>query len=129
MTTSPAGSPPPSLKKINPLLQYTLQGEAAALEENAIAQKPLLGSFCLMGQSTVIAAPPNAGKTLLTIATLIEAVEQGRIKGEDVFYVNADDSTQGVAERSVFWTSTGFTCWRRAIKAFAPTCSRPRSRK
>lgn len=99
MKISPAGSPPPSLKKINPLLQYTLQGEAAALEENAITQKPLLGSFCLMGQSTVIAAPPNAGKTLLTIASLIEAVEQGRIKGEDVFYVNADDSTRGVAEK------------------------------
>ena len=89
----------PHLQKSNPLLKYTLQGEAAELEKSAISQKPLLGSFCMTGQCSVVCAPPNAGKTLITIATLIEAIDEGRIDGHDVFYVNADDTTQGVVDK------------------------------
>ena len=88
----------PSLK-VNPLLKYTLQGHAEQLDEMAVAQVPLLGSFCLTGQGTVLCAPPNAGKTLITLAMLIEAIEAKRIDGNDVFYVNADDTTQGVADK------------------------------
>lgn len=89
----------PSMKKTNPLLKYTLQGEAAALDAAAVGQRPLLGSVCLTGQGTVICAPPNAGKTLITLALIVEAIEAGRIGGDDVFYVDADDTTQGVAEK------------------------------
>ncbi len=93
-----SAKPAPKLKN-NPLLKFTLQGQAAALDEMAIAQRPLLGRFCLTGQGTVLAAPPNAGKTLITLAMLIEAVEEKRIEGSDVFYVDADDTTQGVADK------------------------------
>lgn len=89
----------PTLKKRNPLLKFTLQGQAAHLEEMAVAQQPLLGSFCLTGQSTVLCAPPNAGKTLLTLALIVEAIEAGRIAGEDVIYINADDTMQGIADK------------------------------
>ncbi len=89
----------PSLTKPNPLLKYTLRGQAEALEKMAVESTPLLGSFCLKGQSTVLAAPPNAGKTLITIASIIDAIRAERIKGDDVTYVNADDSTQGVADK------------------------------
>ncbi len=94
-----ATKPAPSLKKRNPLLAFTLQGQAAKLDEMAVAQQPLLGTFCLTGQGTVICAPPNAGKTLITLAMLIEAIDAGRIAGNDVFYVDADDTTQGVADK------------------------------
>ncbi|WP_193749113.1 AAA family ATPase [Sphingopyxis sp. C-1] len=99
MSDPSAKRPVPSLKKKNPLLRFTLKGQAAKLEEMAIEQKPLLGSFCLTGQGTVLCAPPNAGKTLITLAMLIEAIEAGRIAGSDVFYVDADDTTQGVADK------------------------------
>jgi hypothetical protein len=94
-----SAKPAPSLKKKNPLLKFTLQGQAAELEKLAIEQKPLLGSFCLTGQGTVLCAPPNAGKTLITLAMVIEAIEAERIAGSDVFYVDADDTTQGVADK------------------------------
>lgn len=97
--SEPSAKPAPSLKKKNPLLKFTLQGQAAKLEEMAIDQKPLLGAFCLTGQGTVLCAPPNAGKTLITLAMLIEAIEAERIRGSDVFYVDADDTTQGVADK------------------------------
>lgn len=83
----------------SPLLRFTLRGQAARLDQESTRQVPLLGTFCLMGQGTVLAAPPNAGKTLITLALLIEAIEEGRIRGEDAVYVDADDSTQGVAEK------------------------------
>ncbi len=111
-------SAPTPTPNANPLLAYTLQGEAAALEESAVAQIPLLGTFLLMGQSTVIAAPPNAGKTLITIATLIEAVDQGRINGGDIFYVNADDSTQGVAEKVRILDEYGIHMLAEGYKGF-----------
>lgn len=89
----------PTLKKPNPLLKFSLQGQSAELAEMAMAQQPLLGSFCLSGQGTVLCAPPNAGKTLITLSLLIEAIDGRRIAGDDVFYVDADDTTQGVADK------------------------------
>lgn len=91
--------PAPKLNMKNPLLKFSLQGQAANLDEMAVAQTPILGAFCLAGQGTVLCAPPNAGKTLITLALLIEAIEAGRIRGEEVFYVDADDTTQGVADK------------------------------
>lgn len=100
MSDSSAKIPAPSLKKKNnPLLKYTLRGQAAKLEELAIEQRPLLGAFCLTGQGTVLCAPPNAGKTLIALSAVIEAIEAKRIAGSDVFYVDADDTTQGVVDK------------------------------
>jgi AAA domain len=93
----PGGTPPDP--KTNPLLAYSLQGRSAELDAMAVDQKPLLGNICLAGQGTVFCAPPNAGKTLITLGLIIEGVESGRLKGEDIFYVNADDTTQGIAEK------------------------------
>ena len=90
----------PSAPKTNPLLAYSLRGRSAELDAMAVAQKPLFGNICLSGQGTVFCAPPNAGKTLITLGLIIEAVESGRVKGEDIFYINADDTTQGVGEKN-----------------------------
>ncbi len=94
------GAPPLSPNKVsNPLLKYTLAGQAAMLDEMAVMQKPLLGSICLTGQSTVVCAPPNAGKTLITLALIIDAIDNERIDGDNIYYVDADDTTQGVADK------------------------------
>lgn len=85
--------------KGNPLRDFSLRGQAEALDQQAVLAKPLLGSFCLTGQGTVLSAPPNAGKTLFTISMLVAAIEGGRISGDDVYYIDADDTTQGVAEK------------------------------
>ena len=120
MDAGPAASAAsPSLKKTNPLLKFTLQGEAAALDAAAIEQRPLLGSICLTGQGTVVCAPPNAGKTLITLALIVEAIEAGRIDGADVFYVDADDTTQGVAEKVRLLDEYGAHLIAEGYKGFA----------
>lgn len=83
----------------NPLTKFSLRGKSAVLDDQAVAALPLLGSFCLTGQGTVLAAPPNAGKTLFTIAMIIDAIDEGRISGDNVYYIDADDTTQGVADK------------------------------
>jgi hypothetical protein len=101
-SSKPGSAPAISLHNsstINPLLRYTLQGQSARLQDMAVEQIPLLGNICLAGQGTVFCAPPNAGKTLITLSLIIEAIEVGRIAGDNVFYVNADDTTQGIADK------------------------------
>lgn len=110
---------------INPLMQYSLQGQGSHLEEQAVAQKPLLGSFSLTGQGTVICAPPNAGKTLITLAVLIEAIQDGRIKGDDVFYVDADDTTQGVADKVHLLDEYGVHVLAEGYRGFKTTALAP----
>jgi AAA domain len=83
----------------NPLLAFSLAGEGENLVNKAVKQEPLLGGVCLKGQITTWYARPNTGKTLITLALIIESVESKSIKPEDVFYINADDSQAGYAEK------------------------------
>ena len=87
-------------KRFNPLLRYSLLDHVDELEAMAQDTKPLLGDICMMGQATMIYAPPNTGKTLLTIRLLIDAIQAKRIGGGDVIYMNADDSSSGLAEKA-----------------------------
>jgi hypothetical protein len=83
----------------NALAKYSLLGSAARLEELALDLKPLLGSICLMGEATVWFGKYGLGKTLFFLHLLMEAVTNGRIRAGDVYYINADDSAQGLAQK------------------------------
>jgi len=83
----------------NPLAQYSMLGSAEEFEARAVAAKPLLGEVCLSGQATIWYAPPNAGKTLIGLSLALEAVELGRIDPGNVYYINADDSSEGLATK------------------------------
>lgn len=83
----------------SPLVAYSLRGRAAEFEQQARSTTPLLGDLCLAGQATILYAPPNAGKTLITLKLTIDAVAAGRIAAGDVFYINADDSSSGLATK------------------------------
>ena len=49
----------------NALDQYSLKGSSSELEKNVVPASFFLGEIALTGQSTVIYAAPNTGKTLL----------------------------------------------------------------
>ena len=83
----------------NPLTRYSLLGAAQQMEDLAIQQKPLLGSLCLSGEATVWYARYNTGKTLFCLHFIIEAVQQRRIAPCDIIYINADDSSAGLAQK------------------------------
>jgi hypothetical protein len=83
----------------SPLSDFSLLGHAAEFEQMAIEATPLLGNACLKGQATIFYAPPNGGKTLITLKLLRDAVTGGRINPANVYYINADDSSEGFATK------------------------------
>ncbi len=83
----------------SPLSSYSLRGRAAEFEARATEEKPLLGDICRTGQVTFLFAPPNAGKTLISLNLLAEAIDAGRINPGNVWYINADDSSSGFAAK------------------------------
>lgn len=89
----------PPKERVNPLLKFSLRGKADELEANAAACVPLPCGFILMGQATMIYAPPGAGKTLVTLKVNLDAIHEGVIEADKLFYINADDNSQGLATK------------------------------
>ena len=95
--------PPPS----NPLGQYALT-DLAELEKNAVEQTPILGNIALKGQSSVFYSAPNSGKTLITLHLLIAAIGNQLIDPKNVYYLNMDDTGQGLLEKVRLAEEYGF---------------------
>jgi len=91
----------------NPLLAFSLLGKSAEFAERAVKATPLLGELCLAGQATVWYAPPNAGKTLIALKLLTDAVTENRINPANVYYINADDSSEGFATKIALMDDLG----------------------
>lgn len=83
----------------NPLRKHSLLGRADEIEARAAATKPLLGKFVMLGQATMIYAEPNTGKTLIAVNLSLDAFDRGRIGPSQFYYIDADDSSQGLATK------------------------------
>jgi hypothetical protein len=90
------------------LKQYSLLGKLDIVRKFAVDATPLLGSIALKGQFTVLYADSNAGKTLLTLHLLREAILAGRIEAGKVFYANMDDSSSGLLVKGEIAEELGF---------------------
>lgn len=88
--------------------QFVLNGQAAEMEVAMLDDVFILGRMAILGQSTVIYAKPNAGKTLLTIWLIIEATKSGTMQGKDIFYINADDNHKGLTYKLKLAEKHGF---------------------
>ena len=104
----------------NPLIGFSLRGQSAVFREKAIDAEPLLGDLCLSGQVTVWYAAPNTGKTLIALSLVIDAVKAGRIDGGNVFYINADDSSEGLATKMELMDDLGVHTLATGFKGFVP---------
>lgn len=90
------------------LKQFALNGQSEKMRSQMLADKFVLGKLAIFGQWTVIYAPPNAGKTLITMRLLIEAIKSGDIKGDDIVYINADDNFKGLTIKLEIAEKNGF---------------------
>ena len=81
----------PTESRAFPLDGNLINGSLAEMKAQMLRDVFVLDGIALLGQLTTIYAKPNAGKTLTTIFMLTESIKAGRIKGEDVYYINADD--------------------------------------
>ncbi|APG61991.1 hypothetical protein LPB140_03210 [Sphingorhabdus lutea] len=102
----------------NPLEDHSLIGEGNKLAEQAQQQVPLLGDLCLKGQTSIWYAAPNTGKTLLALSLTMKAISDRRIEGNKVFYINADDSASGMAQKTRLLDDLGVHTLTPGFKKF-----------
>jgi hypothetical protein len=102
------------------LAQFSLNGTSKQMREKMLADKFVLGRLAILGQITLFSAPPNAGKTLLTLWLLRQAIEAGDIAASDVFYINADDNHRGLVEKLSFAEGLGFHTLAPSHNKFDP---------
>lgn len=93
---------------VHPLDRFSLRGKYEFLSTQKLMQVEVMRSVALLGESTVLYAEQNTGKTLISLALLIEAIESGRIRGEKVYYINVDDSFNGAVDKLGFAQKHGF---------------------
>lgn len=94
-----AFEPTKVIENQNPLKRYSLLGMSDEIKKQITKQVYVLNDIALLGQSSVIYAAPNTGKTLLTLYLLIQSIKQGRIDPTKVYYINVDDTANGLLEK------------------------------
>lgn len=100
------------------LAHFSLRGQSEAMKAKMLDDVFILGRMALLGQSTVFYAKPNAGKTLITISLIIEAIKKGNLNGDDVFYINADDNHKGLTHKLQLAEDHGFHMLAPGYKGF-----------
>jgi hypothetical protein len=61
---------------------------------------PMKSKMVAMTELSVVYGSPGSGKTLVTLSDIRRSILDKTIKGEDVVYVNLDDSAIGLAEKA-----------------------------
>lgn len=108
------GTPKPKFS----LGKFSITNQLNEMKAQMLNDVFVLDGIALLGQLTVIYAKPNTGKTLLTLRMLVDSIEAGRIKGEDVYYINADDSHKGLITKGEVAQKYGFNMIAPAHKDF-----------
>jgi len=96
------------VESVNPFDKFSLRGNSAEIEKNAIEPVYVMEGLAIKGQFTVLFAAPNTGKTLLSIGLLIKAIGKKTIDPNTVFYLNMDDTAIGLLEKNQIATDYGF---------------------
>jgi hypothetical protein len=94
--TTPAAEPFSKSTGVTVLSQFSLTGHSEDLAKEVQGETFFLDQIAVRGQATVFYAPPNAGKTLITLNRLTSAICNALIDPKHVYYINADDTSQGL---------------------------------
>ncbi len=108
----------PPQSRAFPLDDNLINGSLAEMKAQMLRDVFVLDGIALLGQLTTIYAKPNAGKTLTTIYMLTQSIKAGRIKGADVYYINADDSGNGLVSKGYIAKQYGFGMIAPAYSGF-----------
>ena len=102
------------------LAQFSMVADIDQLETKLQTDVFVLGRIALQGQATVIFAQPNAGKTLIALKLLIDAIKAGHVVGHNVHYVNADDNYRGLITKAKLAAKYGFHMLAPDHRGFDP---------
>ena len=81
------------------LQSYAANGKSTEMRTQMMEDEYALADIAIIGQWTTFYAAPNTGKTLLTLWMLMQQVQAGKLQGQNVYYVNADDNYRGAVEK------------------------------
>ena len=98
----------PSNSELFSLSMFSLRGQVEVMRKKMLDDVFVLAFLALLGQATTIYARANTGKTLLVLWMLIESIKAHRIKGENVIYINADDTYSGFIQKLELAEQYGF---------------------
>ena len=101
---SPSKELAPIVETPNELDQYSLKGSSSELEKNVVPASFFLGEIALTGQSTIIYAAPNTGKTLITQHLIMNS----NVDKSKVYYLNLDDTAEGLVTKLKIAEEYGF---------------------
>lgn len=96
--------------KVNTLTllnSFSINDSLEEIKKDADESTFIFDRLVLKGQSNILFSPPNAGKTLLILSQLKQAYTTGFLNGLSIFYVNADDSQNGVIEKTEVLSAIG----------------------
>ncbi len=120
----------PSIATVRTQLdKWSVLGEADRLAQEAQAPELLISDLCLKGQATAIYAQPGAGKTMLMVYELVQAVAEGRVDPASIYYVNADDNGFGAAEKAKIFEEWGINMLIPGEKGFSASELVPEMRR
>jgi archaellum biogenesis ATPase FlaH len=107
-------------KPIFSLSQFSLMGQSETMKKQMLEDVFVLEDLAILGQATVFYAQFNTGKTLLTLWLLAGSIKAHRIKGEDVFYINVDDTFKGLVTKNMIAEKYGFHMIGSNLNGFDP---------
>jgi len=90
------------------LKQFGLTSKLEDLEMRAKEEVFVLKDIALTGQITAIYAPPNIGKTLITLRLISEGIARHGLNPENIIYINVDDTNKGLREKIAIAKEFGF---------------------
>jgi hypothetical protein len=108
----------PPIEPNSVLDQYDMVEETEGLKSPNAMQFLVLYVLAQKGRWTVIYAAPNAGKTLITFAMLVRTIKSSPAVAQLIFYVNADDNTDGLVDKGGIAAEHGFKMLVPGFKEF-----------
>lgn len=90
------------------LQSFSVTGQSEAMKQKMLDDAFAFKGLAIVGQWTTFYAAPNTGKTLLTLWLITEQIKAGELNGEDVFYVNVDDTYKGGVQKTEIAEKHGF---------------------
>ena len=88
--------------------QFAINGQVAQMKQQMVDDKPAIGSWSLMGQATVLAMKYGTGKTAVAVKEIANGVDAGRFTGDQLYYINADDTFKGLVTKTEIAERYGF---------------------
>ena len=87
---------------------FSLNGQSRQMRKQMLDDVYILNGIALLGQHTVIYAPPNAGKTLTMMSEIGVSIREGNFDPDNLMYVNADDTHKGLTVKLEIAEEAGF---------------------